>query len=168
MNQHESSRINQNEYELSWISSRFIQIYMILCRATCCHGGQSCFYSVCVWINTKYDMNEHESSRINQNEYELRWISSRFIQIYMVLCGATCCHGGQSCFYSVCVWWINSKYNMNEHESSRINQNEYELRWISYDSYEFVWYYAERRVATGGSLALQCVCVWINSKYNMN
>jgi hypothetical protein len=53
--------------------------------------------------------------------------------------GATCCHGGQSCFYSLCVW-INTKYNMNQHECSRINQNEYELWWISYDVYEFIWY----------------------------
>jgi hypothetical protein len=51
---------------------------------------------------------------------------------------------------------------MNWHEPSIINQNEYELRWISYDLYKFIWYYAERRVATGGSLAFTarvCVCV---------
>jgi hypothetical protein len=55
----------------------------------------------------------------------------------MILYGATCCHEGQSCFYSLGVL-INTKYNMNLHESSRIKQNEYELGRISYDLYEFV------------------------------
>jgi hypothetical protein len=61
---------------------------------------------------------------------------------------------------------------MNWHESSRIKQNSYELRWINYDLYEFIWYNTERRVATGGSLALTAwVCeliqniTWINMNY---
>ena len=45
---------------------RFLRIYMILYQAACYHGGQSCFYSLGVWINTKYNMNLHEFSRINQ------------------------------------------------------------------------------------------------------
>ena len=47
------------------------------------------------WIN----MNYLELIRMNVSKDEL----FRFIRICMILCGAMCCHGGQSCFYSVCV-----------------------------------------------------------------
>jgi len=29
---------------------------MILYGAMCCHGGQHCFYSLCVRFNTKYNI----------------------------------------------------------------------------------------------------------------
>ena len=91
----------------------------------------------------------------------------------MILYGATCYNRGQSCFYSVCVCeliqnitWINMNY------LGFIRMNMSSQRWIGSDLYEFVWYYAERRVATGGSLAFTaCVCellqnmTWINMNY---
>jgi len=55
---------------------------------------------------------------------------------------------------------------------SRIKQNSYELAWINSDLHEFVRNFTERRVATGGSLALTaCVCeliqniTWINMNH---
>ena len=123
---------------------------------------------MCVWINTKYKMNYYELCRIKQNEYEVRWINSDLYEFIWYYAERRVATGGSLAFTAwVCeliqnITWIN----MNYLESVK---NEIELSWINYDLHENIWYYAERRVATGGSLAFTaCVCVWINTKYNMN
>ena len=148
---------------------------MILCRATCCHKGQFSFTAwVCesirntIWIN----MNHLELSRIHMCLDDL-------VTMYTNLCdnirSDVLPRGAVLHWHRVCVW-VNTKYNINEHELYRIHQNLYKLRWINSDLYEFVWYDTERRVATGGSLAFTawaCVCVcefirnvtWINMNH---
>ena len=54
----------------------YTNLYDIMWSDVLPQGAVLLLQPVCVWINTKYNMNYYESSRIHQNEYELRWIIS--------------------------------------------------------------------------------------------
>ena len=104
----------------------YTNLYDIMRSDVLQRGAVLLLQRVCVWIDTKYNMNYYELCRIKQNEYEVRWINSDLYEFNDIIRSDALQRGPVFLLQHVCVW-IDTKYNiwinMNHLEIIRMNVN---------------------------------------------